>query len=66
MTEPGFTANKETTIMAKQYKIAAGDTVWDISKKQLGSYARYAEIVRINKLKTATLKEGMVLKLPEI
>ena len=51
--------------MAKQYKVAAGDTVWDISKKQLGSYARYTEIVRINKLKTATLKEGVVITLPK-
>ena len=52
--------------MAKKYKVAEGDTVWGISKTQLGSYSRYAEIVRINKLKTATLKEGMVLKVPEM
>ena len=51
--------------MRKQYTVSAGDTIWDISKKQLGSYARYAEIVRINKLKTATLKEGMVILLPK-
>lgn len=45
-------ANKEMAIMAKKCKVAEGDTVWGISKTLLGSYARYAEIVRINKLKT--------------
>ena len=59
-------AIKEMAIMAKKYKVAEGDTVWGVSKTQLGSYSRYAEIVRINKLKTATLKEGMVLKVPEM
>ena len=48
----------------KNYVVREGDTLWIIAKKELGSSAQYAEIVAANRLKTATLYEGMVLQLP--
>lgn len=48
----------------RNYVVADGDTLWGIAKKQMGSAARYIEIVERNRLKTATLHESMVLQLP--
>lgn len=48
----------------KNYVVSQGETLWSIAKKELGSTARYAEIVAANRLKVATLYEGMVLQLP--
>jgi nucleoid-associated protein YgaU len=48
----------------KNYVVREGDTLWSIAKKELSCAAQYAEIVATNRLKTATLPEGMVLQMP--
>ncbi len=47
------------------YTVVKGDSLWAIAKKQLGSGARYTEIVKLNGLKTSTIYAGQKLKLPE-
>ncbi len=49
---------------ARQYTVKAGDTLWKISQTYLGSGNRYAEIIRLNNLKSDLLTVGQVLKLP--
>lgn len=49
----------------RTYTVKSGDTLWGIAKKELGSGARYTEIVKLNGLKTNTIYSGQVLKLPE-
>ncbi len=49
----------------RTYTVKSGDTLWGIAKKELGSGARYTEIVQLNGLKTTTIYSGQVLKLPE-
>ena len=46
----------------KIYKVSEGDTLWGIAKKYLGRVSRYTEIVRLNKLQTAYLIEGQLLR----
>ena len=57
----------DTTVTTEQrtYTVQKDDTLWGIAKKELGSGARYTEIVALNGLKTATIYTGQVLKLPE-
>ena len=49
----------------RTYTVKSGDTLWGIAKKELGSGARYTEIVQLNGLKTSTIYSGQKLKLPE-
>lgn len=49
----------------RTYIVKSGDTLWGIAKKELGSGARYTEIVQLNGLKTSTIYSGQKLKLPE-
>ena len=51
--------------MTKNYTVAPGDTLWNIAKQQLGSVARYTEIVKLNRLKTATIYAGQTLQIPQ-
>ena len=53
------------TEQERTYTVVKGDTLWGIAKKQLGSGARYTEIVKLNGLKTTTIYSGQTLKLPE-
>lgn len=57
-----------TTTETKQqrtYTVKSGDTLWGIAKKELGSGARYTEIVKLNGLKTNVIYSGQKLKLPD-
>ena len=54
-----------TTTEQRTYTVQKDDTLWGIAKKELGSGARYTEIVKLNGLKTTTIYTGQVLKLPE-
>lgn len=47
------------------YTVRKGDTLWDIAKAILGRASRYAEIVKLNGIKTATLYPGQRLRLPQ-
>lgn len=49
----------------KKYIATGSDTLCGIAKKELGSGARYTEIVQLNGLKTTTIYSGQKLKLPE-
>ena len=69
----GFTAGASTgstasTPEASQdmltYTIKKGDTLWDISKRHLGTGTRYPEIMELNALKSTTIYPGQILKIP--
>jgi len=49
----------------KTHTVLKGDTLWDISKKYLGSGFRYPEIMSLNKLQNTLLGAGQNLKLPK-
>lgn len=49
------------------YTLVAGDTLWKVAQKFLGSGARYPEIQKLNGISDAQLRRlpvGMVIKLP--
>ena len=66
----GFTAgsNSASTPESGQgmrtYTIKKGDTLWDISKKYLGTGTRYTEIMSLNALKSTTIYPGQILRIP--
>ena len=47
------------------YTVVKGDSLWSIAKAQLGSNARYTEIVKLNGLKTSVIYPGQKLKIPK-
>ncbi len=47
------------------YKVKAGDSLWGIAVKHLGSGKRYTEIMQLNGLTDKTIQPGQTLKLPE-
>ena len=52
------------TMPNKKYIATGSDTLWGIANKELGSSARYTEIVRMNKLKSSVLTDGQKIKMP--
>ena len=66
----GFTAGTnppstpETGQNTRTYTIKKGDTLWDISKKYLGTGTRYPEIKSLNALKSTTIYPGQILRIP--
>ncbi len=48
----------------RTYTIKKGDTLWDISKKYLGTGTRYPEIMSLNALKSTTIYPGQILRIP--
>ena len=48
----------------RTYTIKKGDTLWDISKKYLGTGTRYTEIMSLNALKSTTIYPGQILRIP--
>ena len=65
-------ADPETNVEAEEapedqevYTTVKGDTLWNISKKYLGSGHRYKEIMKANVLKSSVIRPGMVLKIPK-
>ena len=55
-----------SALTQKTYTVKKCDTLWSISEKYLGRGSRFAEIVKLNGLKSLVLKVGQVLKIPEI
>ena len=49
----------------REYTVVPGDTLWSIAKQQLGSAARYIEIVKLNRLKTSVVRAGQTLLIPK-
>lgn len=49
----------------KTYIVQKGDSLWGIARKQLGSWARYPEIMSLNGLSSTTIYPGQVLKIPK-
>ncbi len=66
----GFTAGtsppstSESDQGMRTYTIKKGDTLWDISKKYLGTGTRYTEIMSLNALKSTTIYPGQILRIP--
>ncbi|MCL2146994.1 MAG: LysM peptidoglycan-binding domain-containing protein, partial [Synergistaceae bacterium] len=52
--------NKE----CKVYIVFSGDTLWEISKRELGDGNRYIEIMTLNNLDSTYLLPGQILILP--
>ena len=50
---------------SKPYIVQKGDSFWSIAQKQLGSGARYPEIMTLNNLSSTTIYPGQVLKIPK-
>jgi len=48
----------------KTYIVKKGDSLWGIARKELGSGARYPEIMSLNGLSSTTIYPGQVLKIP--
>lgn len=46
------------------YTVVAGDTLWGIAQKKLGSGARWQEISKLNGLTSSTIVVGQKLKIP--
>ena len=55
----------QTSASDKVYTVKKGDSLWEISKKYLGSGPRYKEIMQLNGLKSALIRVGQKLKLPK-
>jgi N-acetylmuramoyl-L-alanine amidase len=49
----------------KTYIVQKGDSLWGIARKQLGSGARYPEIMSLNNLSSTTIYPRQVLKIPK-
>jgi len=49
----------------KTYIVQKGDSLWGIAQKQLGSGARYPEIMTLNNLSSTAIYPGQVLKIPK-
>lgn len=47
-----------------EYRVKAGDSLWGIAQKDLGSGLRYKEIMEINGLTSTLIYPGQILKLP--
>lgn len=47
------------------YTVRTGDSLWAIAARMLGSGSRYAEIKRLNGLKSELIRPGQVLRLPK-
>lgn len=48
----------------RDYLVKAGDSLWGIAQKELGSGLRYKEIMEINGLDSTLIYPGQILKLP--
>jgi nucleoid-associated protein YgaU len=46
------------------HSVQRGDTLWNLSEKYLGSWARYNEIININNLYHDIIYPGQILKIP--
>ncbi|MHC4525179.1 MAG: LysM peptidoglycan-binding domain-containing protein [Planctomycetota bacterium] len=59
-------ANAQTVAGESVYIVVQGDSLWGIAKKQLGSGARYKEILALNRhiTKDTPLAIGTKLKMP--
>ena len=61
----GKAITPKTENAGKTYTVVHGDTLWKIAERFLGKGSRYAEIVKLNGLKSNVLMSGQVLQIPE-
>lgn len=60
----GSASNPEPAV-GWTYTVRTGDSLWAIAARMLGSGSRYAEIKRLNGLKSELIRPGQVLRLPK-
>lgn len=60
----GDAADIATSGGEEVYTVVAGDTLWGIAQKKLGSGARWQEISKLNGLTSSTIVVGQKLKIP--
>lgn len=48
----------------RNYTVRSGDTLWEISKKYLGSGMQWKKIAELNGIQGALIRSGQVLKIP--
>ena len=46
------------------YNVVSGDTLWNLSRKYLGSWTKYNSIMSLNNLENETIYPGQILKIP--
>lgn len=64
-TQQADKTSKPATTAGRTYTVKKGDTLGQISQRELGTSKRVEEIVKLNKLKSASsIREGMKLTLP--
>ena len=61
---PKYDAEPTKTTTQTTYIVKKGDSLWKISKEQLGDGSKYKEIMSLNNLETDTIYAGQVLKIP--
>ena len=55
----------DKTEIQKTYIVKRGDTLWNISKKYLGSGAKWKKIAVLNNISGSLIRTGQILKIPE-
>jgi len=60
-----YTSGTPAAPVYEVYTVAAGETLWGVAQKTLGSGARYPEIKALNGMSTDTIHTGQKLKIPK-
>ena len=47
------------------YTVKAGDTLWGIASREMGSGHKYMDLMRFNKMTTVTIRPGDLIKIPK-
>ena len=63
-TAPAAQPAPTPAAIGRSYTVGKGDTLYGIARKELGSGARWQEIVALNSLPSEHVKAGTVLRLP--
>jgi membrane-bound lytic murein transglycosylase D len=62
--EPTAKATKAKTSQPRTYKVKRGDTLYSIASKFTG--VSHKDLMKANKLKSATVKVGQTIRIPEV
>lgn len=62
--DPTPSTTTATESAERTHTVKAGEALWNISKKYLGSGTRYKEIMAMNGMKDTIIRPGKILKIP--